>query len=69
VSGQRSEEVETAALMVLVGMDPSRYLRTRDPLEQLMLVAVCDRAIELRELEREILAQEIANRVGEMLGG
>lgn len=65
----RDPDIEAAAMIAAAGIDPTRYMSTADEVEQLAIVAVASRAIELRRFENEQLAVLIANKVGEMLGG
>ncbi len=46
-----------------------RFLRTRDPLEAQMILAVTRRVLELQQRLRQDQAALTANAVGVMLGG
>lgn len=63
------EEIETAAVISLAGINPMSWFANRDLLDADFMVATANRAQELRALEREEQAVLIANKVGEMLSG
>lgn len=52
--------------MAALGLDPFRYLEAQDISERMMLVKMCDRVKELRDLMDDNLAINIANRVGKL---
>lgn len=55
-----------AAEIALAGMDPIRFMRSRDPeeLDLMQLIAMASRKIRNRDLEN--LAVLIANKVGDL---
>lgn len=63
------EVAHRAAYLAAAGIDPAAYLHTSDELEQQLLIEIAQRVHEIRAIERHNLAVEIANSVGEMLGG
>lgn len=65
----REEEIEAAAMVAFAGIDPGRFLATKDPLEQEVIQAVADRCLELHRLRDENLATMIANNVAKAMYG
>lgn len=61
--------VDTAAALMLRGIDPHRHLTCRDPLEAAVTARATRRAIELRQQELQHLAGEIAARIARAFAG
>ena len=55
--------------MAEAGMDPLRYVSTKDPLERELMEEISDRVAERQEDRDENLAMRIANHVMKGLGG
>jgi BMFP domain-containing protein YqiC len=55
--------------MTLMGMDPTRYLETREEFDALLQEAVAIRARELSDIIEENRANSLANKVAERFGG
>lgn len=51
------------------GMDPMRYLKSRDPLEIAIMAHIARKYAEFASKRDEARAVKIANAVGKMLGG
>lgn len=61
--------MDTAARIARHGADPTPFLRTRDPFERLVWVAVATRMEELAQEDRKELAVLVATNVGRLFGG
>ena len=51
------------------GMDPIRYVSTKDPIDRYLMEVVSDRVMDRRETFDQNLAVRIAAEVGKMFGG
>jgi len=60
------EGIEAAAIIGTLGLDPLRFLYTRNELERDLMQQVAKRMARLREIERHNQAVEIANQVGKL---
>lgn len=54
--------------MAAVGIDPTRFLLTKDSVERTTYLKVLERAVELKKVLDHNLAIEIANAVGKLFG-
>lgn len=63
------EEIETAALISLAGMNPMHWYLSDDPLDQAFMIRVAERSHELRADLREDQSVRNANNVGKAFGG
>jgi hypothetical protein len=61
-----NERIEEAASMAALGLDPFRYLETRDMLERVMLIELYNHTQRVRKIHDHNLAVEIANQVGQL---
>lgn len=61
-----SERIEEAARMASLGLDPFKYLSSRDQQERLMMVELTNKIHTIRETMDENLAILIANQVGKL---
>jgi hypothetical protein len=66
---QREPEIEAAALVAFAGMDAIAFVQMSDPLDQAVVQAAAERCLELQALRDKNLAVEIANNLGQVLGG
>lgn len=58
-----SERIKEAARMAILGLDPFRYLESRDVHERVLMSALFNEMIEQQDLMHENLATHIANKV------
>jgi hypothetical protein len=65
-SGGMTERIEEAAQMAALGLDPFKYLESRDSMERAMLVQLSNRTLEMRNILDNNLAVAIANNVGKL---
>lgn len=61
-----TERIEEAAQMAALGLDPFRFLYSRDSLERSMLLELHNKTMEARSKLDHNLAVEIANMVGQL---
>jgi len=61
-----TERIKEAAQMAALGLDPFRYLETRDMSERSMLLTLYNEVFEVRKTMDHNLAVEIANMVGQL---
>ena len=61
-----TERIKEAAQMAALGLDPFRYLETRDMNERVMLTTLYNEVYEIRKIMDHNLAVEIANMVGQL---
>jgi hypothetical protein len=66
MSAQLSEVIETAAQLGALGLDPMRFLYTREELERNLMLEVGRRMFEKKQLMDHNLAIDIANQVGKL---
>jgi hypothetical protein len=59
--------VTAAAVLAMHGLPALRFLRTEDPEERLIYMALAKRATQLRELEQRSLAAHIVNALGKAM--
>jgi hypothetical protein len=64
-----ADEVHLAAAAFAHGIDGWKLLTTEDPFERSVLLAVIERAVEVREGLDDRLAVSIINRLAESMGG
>jgi len=61
-----TERIKEAAQMAALGLDPFRFLETRDMNERVMLTTLYNEVYEIRKIMDHNLAVEIANMVGQL---
>lgn len=61
-----TERIQEAAQMAALGLDPLRYLQSRDIMERSMFVEIHNRVQEIQNTRDKNLATEIANQVGRL---
>jgi len=61
-----TERIKEAAQMAALGLDPFRYLETRDMSERSMLLTLYNEVFEIKKTMDHNLAVEIANMVGQL---
>lgn len=66
MSTQLSEIVDTAAQLGALGLDPMRFLETRDETERNLMVELGRRIYEHKKIMDHNLAVNIANNVGKL---
>jgi hypothetical protein len=66
MSTQLGEMVDTAAQLGALGLDPMRFLYTREELERNLMLEVGRRMFEKKQLMDHNLAIDIANQVGKL---
>ena len=66
MSAQLGEMVEVAAQLGALGLDPMKFLYTRDETERDFMVALGKKIFEIRQMLDHNLAVDIANNVGKL---
>lgn len=65
-NGGMTERIEEAAQMAALGLDPFRFLYTRDSMERGLLVELHNKTVEAKRRLDHNLAVEIANMIGQL---
>jgi hypothetical protein len=60
------ERIGEAASMATLGLDPWKYLESRDVQERAVMIELHNRALELRDRMMHNLAVDIASQVGQL---
>lgn len=61
-----TERIDEAASMASLGLDPFRYLESRDVSERIMIAQLHNKMVEIDTVRRENLAIEIASKVSQL---
>jgi hypothetical protein len=61
-----TERIKEAAQMAALGLDPFRFLYSRDAMELSLLTELHNQVLEIRKMMDHNLAVEIANNVGKL---
>lgn len=61
--------LDTAAQLLILGLDPLPFLLTKDAFERQLMVEVARRAQRYLEIVQEAQAMHIAAQVGKLFGG
>lgn len=67
--GGIKDGIEEAAQLGVLGLDPMRFLESRDSFERQVMVELGQRIFHYKQQMQKSLAIEIANAVGKMLSG
>ena len=61
-----TERIKEAAQMAALGLDPFRFLESRDSFERALLMELHNQVLEVRKTMDHNLAVDIANMVGKL---